>query len=268
MVYYHTLFQTSFPILVIRHSFCKKNFDCKKKKKAPKLQTTFWKSYLISYFLSISLSVSRNNLNWILILFFNLRIYQDCNRILIQLVLEAKCLRTQEAQSFFLIFFFVCFSWEQNDFLISPNNSPGLIDDETQFSNLYSRKPPGRTLCLGKEAALGLYFTPWPMRLPLTWEAFRGFTMNTIWLWRFEILTCLKCYVMTSWKILLSISVGRRLIARETFVLPLISFVETASLQLLALCHTPLCVCGGGWKRERMCVHVYVCICVSLFFFF
>lgn len=100
LVYYNTLFQTSFPILVIRHSFYKKKTLITKKKH--QLQITFWKSYLISYFLSISLSVSRNNLNWILILFFNLRIYQDCNCILILLVLEAS---VWEFRVFFKFFF-------------------------------------------------------------------------------------------------------------------------------------------------------------------
>lgn len=67
-----------------------------------------------------------------------------------------KCLRIQEVHSF-LIF---CIAREQIKFLISPNNCPGLMDDETQSSNLYSRKPPSRTLCLGKRAAPGLYFMP------------------------------------------------------------------------------------------------------------
>lgn len=102
LVYYNTLFQTSFPILVIRHSFYKKKTLIAKKKH--QLQITFWKSYLISYFLSISLSVSRNNLNWILILFFNLRIYQDCNCILILLVLEASVWEFRVFLNFFFLY--------------------------------------------------------------------------------------------------------------------------------------------------------------------
>lgn len=93
--------------------------------------------------------------------------------------------------------------------MIGPN-SPTFVEGKT----------PREERCFGKNVALRLYFMSWPILWPFTCESSWDRTMNTIWLWRLETLTCLKCCVMTSWKTLFSINLVLKMMAGEVFLLP------------------------------------------------
>lgn len=135
---------------------------------------------------------------------------------MIQLVFEASVLEFKRLR----VFLISCISWDQSTFLIFRNNSSALIDNGPNSQTFIEDKTPSGDWCLGKNVALRLHFMSWPILWPFTCESSWDPTMNTIWLWRVETLTCLKCYVMTSCKTLFSISIVLKMIAEEISVLP------------------------------------------------